>query len=118
MGLLLGLAGRRPAGEGPTLKVILLSPAISGAMGAYLLLFPRRRIVTRLAGFLTYGAVIKVPSWCWLGFWIALQLVSEAMGSPGTGWWAAARRWRSPSLAASDAAAPAPRASMSARTPV
>jgi membrane associated rhomboid family serine protease len=64
------------------------SGAISGAMGAYVVLFPRNRIVARLFGFLAWGVVIKLPAWTYLGFWMGLQFFYAARGEPGVAWWA------------------------------
>ena len=64
------------------------SGAISGAMGAYVVLFPRRRIVARLFGFLAWGVVIKLPAWIYLGFWMVLQVLYAASGDRGVAWWA------------------------------
>jgi membrane associated rhomboid family serine protease/Zn-finger nucleic acid-binding protein len=64
------------------------SGAIAGAMGAYLVLFPRARIVTRLFGFLFWGAVIKLPAWSYLAFWIAWQLFAVTMRLGAVDWWA------------------------------
>jgi rhomboid family protein len=64
------------------------SGAISGAMGAYVVLFPRNRIVARLFGVLAWGVVIKLPAWIYLGFWMALQFFYATRGDPGVAWWA------------------------------
>jgi membrane associated rhomboid family serine protease/Zn-finger nucleic acid-binding protein len=64
------------------------SGAISGAMGAYVVLFPRNRIVARLLGFLAWGVVIKLPAWTYLGFWMVLQFFYATRGDPGIAWWA------------------------------
>ncbi len=47
------------------------SGAISGVLGAYLMMFPTRKVKM----FVIRG-VIDVPSWVALGFWIVLQVVS------------------------------------------
>lgn len=47
------------------------SGAISGIMGAYLILFPRRRVMVWIL-----RAVVPVPAMVSLGIWIALQVVS------------------------------------------
>ena len=39
------------------------SGAISGVMGAYMVLVPRRRIIVSLGGFLAWSYVAKVPAW-------------------------------------------------------
>ncbi len=64
------------------------SGAISGAMGAYVVLFPQNRIVARLFGFLAWGVVIKLPAWIYLGFWMVLQFFFATRGDPGVAWWA------------------------------
>ena len=45
------------------------SGAISGVLGAYIVLFPRNRVTTFIFRFL-----LQVPAWVVLGMWIALQL--------------------------------------------
>ena len=64
------------------------SDAISGALGAYIVLFPRQRIIVRMTGFLHWTSVAKVPAWAYLGFWIGMQFLCAAQGIPGVGWWA------------------------------
>jgi membrane associated rhomboid family serine protease len=64
------------------------SGAIAGAMGAYMVLFPRSRILVRLFGFLTWGVVIKLPAWWYLGFWITLQFFAVMRNMPTVDWWA------------------------------
>ena len=55
------------------------SGAISGIMGAYMLLFPRRRI-----NVLVLRSIVAVPAIVALGLWIVLQIISGA-GSLGNG---------------------------------
>jgi membrane associated rhomboid family serine protease len=55
------------------------SGAISGVLGAYLLLFPRRRVTVVLFQVLT-----QVPSWVAIGMWFVFQIVS-AVGVLGEG---------------------------------
>lgn len=55
------------------------SGAISGVMGAYMLLFPRRRI-----NVLVLRSIVAVPAIVALGLWIVLQIISGA-GSLGNG---------------------------------
>jgi membrane associated rhomboid family serine protease len=64
------------------------SGAISGAMGAYLVLFPRRRIVMWFGGYRVRGTILRISAWWYLGTWIALQIVSAMRNLPGVGWWA------------------------------
>jgi membrane associated rhomboid family serine protease/Zn-finger nucleic acid-binding protein len=64
------------------------SGAIAGALGAYVVLFPRNRIAVRLWGFLAWGAIIKLPAWCYLGFWVAWQFFAVSLDLPAVDWWA------------------------------
>ncbi len=59
------------------------SGAISGVMGAYLVLYPRVRIQT-LFIILFFIRIIAVPAWLILGEWFVVQLLSGAAG-PQTG---------------------------------
>src|SRR5690349_10823019 len=47
------------------------SGAISGVLGAYILLFPTRRVIVILFRFLT-----DVPAWVAIGIWFGFQLIS------------------------------------------
>lgn len=53
------------------------SGAISGVLGAYLVLFPRARIMT-LVPIVIFIRVIAVPAWIFLLIWIGLQVLSQA----------------------------------------
>ena len=54
------------------------SGAISGVLGAYLLLFPRARVLTLIPlGFFT--RLVYVPAGFVLGFWIVIQLLSGSL---------------------------------------
>jgi len=64
------------------------SGAISGVMGAYLLLFPRERVLT-----LVFIFLIPIPAVFVLGYWFLLQFLGgvHALGAVSTGgvaWWA------------------------------
>lgn len=66
------------------------SGAISGVMGAYLLLYPRIRIET-LFIFVIILRIIPVPAWFVLILWFALQLLAgyaDPMGTSGVAVWA------------------------------
>ena len=52
------------------------SGAIAGILGAYILMFPRARIVT-LVFLLFFITWIVLPAWLWIGIWIGLQLLSQ-----------------------------------------
>ncbi len=58
------------------------SGAIAGVLGAYLLLFPRARVMTLifLGIFITF---VELPAVAVLLFWIALQVISGALGLSG-----------------------------------
>ena len=62
------------------------SGAISGVLGAYMLLFPRARVHT-LVFFGFFIQVIKIPALIVIGFWAIIQVVSGlfAQGSPDQG---------------------------------
>ena len=66
------------------------SGAISGVMGAYLLLYPRARVHNLLfLGF--YITTIALPAWVMLGYWMLLQVVGgvvQSGGEGGTAFWA------------------------------
>ncbi|MBN1104312.1 MAG: rhomboid family intramembrane serine protease [Deltaproteobacteria bacterium] len=66
------------------------SGAIAGVMGAYLILFPRSRILTLIPiFFIPY--FVEIPAFFFLGLWFLLQFMS-ALGSSGQSagiaWWA------------------------------
>ncbi|MBX3281596.1 MAG: rhomboid family intramembrane serine protease [Acidobacteria bacterium] len=56
------------------------SGAISGVLGGYVLLFPRRQVRAIIFNFLT-----TVPAFVAIGIWIVYQLVSGYFTDPGTG---------------------------------
>ena len=56
------------------------SGAISGVLGGYLLLFPRRRVRALIFNFLT-----EVPAFIALGIWIVYQIVIGYLTPAGTG---------------------------------
>ncbi len=66
------------------------SGAISGIMGAYLLLFPHSRILTLIPIFFFFQFV-EIPAFVFLGYWLLLQLFSAGITPKGVGgiaWWA------------------------------
>ena len=68
-----------------TMPMIGASGAISGVVGAYLILHPKAQILT-----LVFRFFIHIPAYVLLGMWIALQVISLSMAaeSDGGGWWA------------------------------
>jgi membrane associated rhomboid family serine protease len=70
----------------PTSTIVLVgaSGAISGVLGAYIVLFPQGRVRTLI--FLgIFATVMLVPAWIVLGLWFVLQLVSGigTISAPG-----------------------------------
>lgn len=68
------------------IPMIGASGAISGAIGAYLLLHPHAAIRTIL-----FYRIVHLPAFVVLGLWIAFQVWSAATsipGQPGVAWWA------------------------------
>ncbi len=76
---------------GSLVPTVGASGAISGVMGAYILLYPLNRVRT----FIWYVGVIHVPAYIYLGVWFLTQLVSGAAAlsvptaqSTGVAFWA------------------------------
>ncbi len=70
------------------------SGAISGVLGAYLLLFPKARVLTLIPIFI-FLQVAELPALIVLGLWFVLQFVNGMMsigmdtaGMGGVAWWA------------------------------
>jgi membrane associated rhomboid family serine protease len=63
------------------------SGAISGVMGAYILLYPRARIETLTLTFII--TIVSIPAVFFLGFWFILQLLYTWLGMGGNvAYWA------------------------------
>jgi membrane associated rhomboid family serine protease len=80
------------ANWGSTLPSIGASGAISGVMGAYIVLFPRSRILT-LVPLLLFFFTVRLPAVLILGYWFFIQFVSGIstlgqMNQGGVAWWA------------------------------
>lgn len=70
-----------------TVPVIGASGAISGVLGAYLVLHPRAKVVLMIF----FGIFVNVPAVIVLSLWIALQVfnaLQPATGDSGVAWWA------------------------------
>jgi hypothetical protein len=66
------------------------SGAISGVMGAYLLLYPRARILTLIPIFF-FLQFVELPAFIFLGYWLLIQLFSAGLTPSNVGgvaWWA------------------------------
>jgi membrane associated rhomboid family serine protease len=69
------------------------SGAISGVLGAYLVLFPHARVLTLVPIIFLLFPVVEVPAVLYLGFWFLMQVVSGALAfgygeGGGVAWWA------------------------------
>ena len=68
------------------------SGAISGVLGAYLIFFPRSRILTLVTLFIIFF-LARIPAFVFIGIWFAIQFLSglSSLSSASTGgvaWWA------------------------------
>ncbi len=68
------------------------SGAIAGVMGAYIVMYPRARILTLIPIFL-FPLFVYLPAFFYLGFWFLIQLFSGTLsfassGTGGVAWWA------------------------------
>lgn len=71
-----------------TLPALGASGAISGVMGAYIILYPRARVLT-----LVFIFFIPIPAFIILGYWFFLQFVAGVstvgvVATGGVAWWA------------------------------
>ena len=69
---------------GSAIPTVGASGAISGVMGAYLLLYPRVRIYT-LFIIIFFIRVIPVPAWVILLWWFVIQVLSGSVSMAGAG---------------------------------
>jgi membrane associated rhomboid family serine protease len=83
---LLATAGHIIAGPSSVVPSIGASGAISGVLGAYLILCPTARVLSLIPLGYFYWAE-EVPAWVFLGVWILLQWISGlgALHDPATG---------------------------------
>jgi membrane associated rhomboid family serine protease len=78
---------------GSTVPTIGASGAIAGVLGAYLLLYPKARVVTVLP-VLFYPMIFELPAVIYLLMWFAIQIFSgvASLGAPddvgGVAFWA------------------------------
>jgi membrane associated rhomboid family serine protease len=77
---------------GSTVPSIGASGAISGVMGAYIVLFPFSRILT-LVPLLFFFFTVRIPAMLMLGYWFLIQILSGVASfaeadQGGVAWWA------------------------------
>jgi rhomboid family protein len=65
---------------GSNIPTVGASGAIAGVMGAYLLLYPRAKVLT-LVFLIVFITFWWIPAWVFLGFWFILQFFSGAATS-------------------------------------
>lgn len=77
-----------------TIPTVGASGAISGVLGAYLLMFPRARVLTVIPVFF-FIQLVELPALFVLGFWFVIQFFNglaslgfETGGMGGVAWWA------------------------------
>lgn len=69
---------------GSQVPIIGASGAIAGTLGAYILLFPRARVLT-LIFFGWFIRLAWIPAAFFLGFWFLLQVINAALAGPAMG---------------------------------
>ncbi len=63
------------------------SGAISGVLGAYIVMYPKARVLTLLL--IRFIYFVRIPAAVFLGFWFLLQLLYTALGiGGGVAYWA------------------------------
>ena len=65
-----------------TIPMVGASGAVAGVMGAYLLLFPRARILTLIPIFIFFTTV-ELPAYIIIGYWALLQFLNASLMSGG-----------------------------------
>ena len=82
-GVIAGLAqlATNPSSNVPNIGA---SGAIAGVLGAYIVLYPRARVLSAIF-LIIFFTLVEVPAWALLGFWFLLQLVdgSAVLNSQG-----------------------------------
>lgn len=91
--LITGLAaafGQVVNNPGSIIPMVGASGAISGVMGAYLILYPRVRVYALIPIFVFFTS-IALPAWAMLGYWFFIQFISGLMANGdmgGVAFWA------------------------------
>lgn len=82
-GVIAALAHAIP-NAGSVVPMIGASGAISGVLGAYLLLYPHAKVLV-LIPFGFYAHTVHLPAMAVLGFWFVFQIINSALTSTKTG---------------------------------
>lgn len=69
---------------GSKIPMIGASGAISGVLGAYMIMYPHARVRVVVPVFFVLQ-VVRLPALLVLGFWFLVQLLSSLLAQPGTG---------------------------------
>ena len=67
---------------------IQASGAISGVIGAYIVMYPARKFICRIFYLAWLHFAFEVPAFVYFGLWILLQIVFAAFHVQGVAWWA------------------------------
>ncbi|MXY69606.1 MAG: rhomboid family intramembrane serine protease [Acidobacteriia bacterium] len=72
-----------------TVPLVGASGAIAGVMGAYLMRFPRSRVIVLLP-LIVIWTTVQLPAFVMLLYWFAIQVLNgtAASGGAGVAWWA------------------------------
>jgi len=71
-------------GQDLLVPMVGASGAVSGVLGAYIVLWPHARILTLIPLFV-FIRLVYVPAFVFIGLWFLLQLVPAIVGPEGTG---------------------------------
>src|SRR5918911_4870842 len=63
---------------GGLMPAVGASGAISGVLGAYLVMFPRAKIFTIIIAF--FITTVRIPAWAYIPFWFILQIIFTLIG--------------------------------------
>ncbi len=91
-GLVAGLA-QVIVGPSSDVPMVGASGAISAVVGAYLLFYPRARVLTLIPIFILFYFA-QIPAFVFIGIWFFIQVLygqaalNEATGGGGVAWWA------------------------------
>ncbi|MFU8794696.1 MAG: rhomboid family intramembrane serine protease [Dethiobacteria bacterium] len=69
-----------------TIPMVGASGAVSGVLGAYLILFPKARVLTVVPPLIFFFFWLPAP--IYLGYWIIIQFAQAFFDIPGVAWWA------------------------------